>query len=503
MRPTLPAGWQWVPLSRLVSKIEAGKSFKCDERPPVESEHGIVKVSAVTWGTYDEQESKTITDAEKVNEANLIRPGDFLFSRANTLQLVGACVLVSATRKRLLLSDKILRLVMPDGLKPWLLWFLRSADGRRQIEALSTGNQESMRNIGQERIGQIEVPLPAEPTMQRIVSRIEELFSEIDEGERALQRVGRLVERYRQSVLKAAVTGGLTGGTDHSSSVEQRIAAILQARRSLWRADRGQAGAYSEPSPVSGNLDLPLLPEGWTWASMDQIGLVSGGLTKNRGRADRELRRPYLRVANVYANRLDLDDVHQIGVSDVELARVTLKKGDLLVVEGNGSVGQIGRVALWDGSIPDCVHQNHLIKLRCTALVPSWYVLVWCLSPLGRRYIERVASSSSGLHTLSISKIQSLPVPVPPEDVLDRIRDEFARMDAATASVLATLGDELRRATALRQAVLKAAFSGQLVPQDPGDEPAAALLARLAAQAAGAPIAPKRGGRPRRQPTTT
>ena len=369
------------------------------------------------------------------------------------------------------------------------------------VNALQRGNSPPSVQDGDVRSQRI--PLPPLGEQQRIVSRIEELFSAIDEGERALQRVGRLVDRYRQSVLNAAVTGGLTGGTDHSSSVEQRIAAILQARRSLWRADRGQAGAYSEPSPVSGNLDLPLLPEGWTWASMDQIGLVSGGLTKNRGRADRELRRPYLRVANVYANRLDLDDVHQIGVSDVELARVTLKKGDLLVVEGNGSVGQIGRVALWDGSIPDCVHQNHLIKLRCTALVPSWYVLVWCLSPLGRRYIERVASSSSGLHTLSISKIQSLPVPVPPEDVLDRIRDEFARMDAATASVLATLGDELRRATALRQAVLKAAFSGQLVPQDPGDEPAAALLARLAAQAAGAPIAPKRGGRPRRQPTTT
>lgn len=185
MRPELPAGWQWVPLSRLVSKIEAGKSFKCDERPPRDGEPGIVKVSAVTWGTYDEQESKTIMDAERVNDAYLIRPGDFLFSRANTLQLVGACVLVSATRKHLLLSDKILRLVMPDALKPWLLWFLRSAEGRRQIEGLSTGNQESMRNIGQERIGQIEVPLPAEGTMERIVSRIEKLFSEIDEGERA------------------------------------------------------------------------------------------------------------------------------------------------------------------------------------------------------------------------------------------------------------------------------------------------------------------------------
>ncbi|MEP7283186.1 MAG: hypothetical protein ABI696_14505, partial [Rubrivivax sp.] len=210
MRDELPLGWQRVSLSQLLTRIEAGKSFRCDERPPADHEVGIVKVSAVTWGRYDEQESKTITDAERVNESYLIRKGDFLFSRANTVQLVGACVLVHGAEKRLLLSDKILRLVMGDEWKPWVLWFLRSAGGRRQLEALSTGNQESMRNIGQQRIGQIEVPVAPPNEVERIVSRIEELFSEIDEGERALERVRKLVERYRQSVLNAAVTGELT-----------------------------------------------------------------------------------------------------------------------------------------------------------------------------------------------------------------------------------------------------------------------------------------------------
>jgi type I restriction enzyme, S subunit len=375
------------------------------------------------------------------------------------------------------------------GLDPkYLYYFVTSRHFVQAVNALQRGNSPPSVQEGDVR-GQ-RTPLAPLPEQRRIASRIEELFSEIEAGERALERVQKLVGRYRQSVLKAAVTGELTQRRSAVESPERRLADILEARGQLWRED-GQSGRYPEPTSLSSSLDLPTLPVGWLWASMDQIGLVSGGVTKNRGRAERELQRPYLRVANVYANRLSLDEVHEIGVSTAELPRITLKTGDLLVVEGNGSVDQIGRVALWDGSIPGCVHQNHIIKVRCTAPLPAWFVLVWCLSPMGRQYIERVASSSSGLHTLSISKIQSLPVPVPPAGDLERIRNEFERMDVATASVLAAVGGESRRASALRQAVLKAAFSGQLVPQDPNDEPASALLTRLAAQATEAPAKPR------------
>ena len=476
MRPTLPAGWQWVPLSRLVSKIEAGKSFKCDERPPVESEHGIVKVSAVTWGTYDEQESKTITDAEKVNEANLIRPGDFLFSRANTLQLVGACVLVSATRKRLLLSDKILRLVMPDGLKPWLLWFLRSADGRRQIEALSTGNQESMRNIGQERIGQIEVPLPAEPTMQRIVSRIEELFSEIDEGERALQRVGRLVERYRQSVLKAAVTGELTRE---------------------WRTDHAPRASQESSSSEEGSLPL-----GWMWTTVARAGEVRLGRQRAPQHHQGDHMRPYLRVANVFEDRLDLRDVKEMNFTPKEFETYALRRGDILLNEGQ-SPELVGRPAMYRDEIPGCCYQKTLLRFRARpGVLPDFALLVFRHYLHSGRFRRSVNITTSIAH-LAAERFEPIEFPLPPEAEQAVIVDNASALLGRLTHLEAELQSQRSASRALREATLKAAFSGQLVPQDPGDEPAAALLARLAAQAAGAPIAPKRGGRPRRQPTTT
>ena len=222
MSPKLPAGWQWVPLT--ASLEDRGRQeLQCDERPPIGAEHGIVKVSAVTWGTMT-SESKTITDAGKINEAYLIQPGDFLFSRANTLQLVGACVLVQQTQSGCCLAT---RSFARHARRIETVGALVSSfgEGQRQIEALSTGNQESMRNIGQERIGQIECRC-RQPTMQSIVSRIEELFSEIDEGERALERAMKPGARYRQSVLKAAFSGQLVPKTRRRTPLPALLARL-------------------------------------------------------------------------------------------------------------------------------------------------------------------------------------------------------------------------------------------------------------------------------------
>lgn len=146
--PQLPTGWMILPLGNFIESIEAGANFKCEERPPHEGEVGVAKVSAVTWGEYDENESKTCHDAARIAPNLLIAPGDFLFSRANTISLVGACVIARRVTRRVMLSDKILRLRLRAVEPAWVLYFLRSAVGRSHIERLATGNQESMRNIG-------------------------------------------------------------------------------------------------------------------------------------------------------------------------------------------------------------------------------------------------------------------------------------------------------------------------------------------------------------------
>lgn len=206
----LPEGWTWRRLGDFIDDIEAGKSVKCDERPPKNNELGIVKVSAVTWGVYNEMESKTCFSDDFYNPDYIIREGDFLFSRANTIELVGACVIVNKVSKRLMLSDKILRIKFSENvLKLYVLHFLRSQKGRNEIEQKSSGNQMSMRNIGQGKIREIELPFSPLTEQHRIVQEIESRLSVCDKIEETITQSLQQAETLRQSILKQAFEGKL------------------------------------------------------------------------------------------------------------------------------------------------------------------------------------------------------------------------------------------------------------------------------------------------------
>lgn len=193
-----------------------------------------------------------------------------------------------------------------------------------------------------------------------------------------------------------------------------------------------------------------------------EVTAIQGGIQKQPKRTPRDNSYPFLRVANVTAHGLDVTEVHSIELFDGELNRLRLQPGDLLVVEGNGSASQVGRAALWDGGIADCVHQNHLIRVRPLAgLLPTYLEAVWN-SPQNRAILTDVASSSSGLHTLSVSKLKALAIPVP---TVERQRQLVAKVDevrGARVRLASAVGDTSARKNALRRSLLAAAFSGRL-----------------------------------------
>lgn len=449
--PEFPMTWRVVRLGDLVQSIEAGQNFKCEERPPRGDEVGVIKVSAVTWGEYDEEESKTCTDPSRVDPRRIVTAGDFLFSRANTLELVGACVIATRVTRRLMLSDKILRLRLHSVEPKWLLYVLRSCYGRAEMERLATGNQLSMRNISQESIRRLRVPLPPPVEQRRIVAAIEEHLSDLDAGVASLKRVQANLKRYRASVLKAAVEGRLVP----------------------------TEGARSPPLRVQPERPH-VLPPGWREENLGSVSEIQGGIQKQPSRAPKNNSYPFLRVANVLRRRLSLDEVHRVELFPGELERLRLAPGDLLVVEGNGSAGEIGRAAIWDGSIPDCVHQNHLIRVRARdGLLPEFLELYWN-SPTGAARVGAVASSTSGLFTLSVRKVAALPVPLPPlaeqRKIIAACRERLDAAERLTADVDA----QVRRAGRLRQSILKRAFEGKLVEQDPTDKPEVRIVERAA-----------------------
>ena len=242
---------------------------------------------------------------------------------------------------------------------------------------------------------------------------------------------------------------------------QRRIVEILEDHLSRLDAGKGPLRCAAKRLRA---LEAAALDETYEGAlvPLGELATIQGGIQKQPKRAPRANIYPFLRVANVTGNGLDLSSIHKIELFDGELERLQLKHGDLLVVEGNGSSAQIGRAAVWNGSIENCVHQNHLIRVRPNVRLLSDYLEAVWNSPRNRRQLTRLASSSSGLHTLSVSKLRSLPIPAP---ALERQRDlvqrakEFRHGRHHLNEAIAVL---TARITALRSAVLEAAFSGRL-----------------------------------------
>ena len=306
----------------------------------------------------------------------------------------------------------------------FLLYLFRSIEP--VISGKGTGS--TFKSITKGFVEDLEFDLPPLLEQHRIVARIEELFSELDKGVESLKTARAQLKVYRQAVLKHAFEGKLTAqwrkeNKDKLEKPEQLLARIRQERsaryeRQLqeWRIavkeweGKGKPGRKplkpKKPLEIAGVPDdvsakLPQLPEGWMWVLLGNISDVSGGLTKNQKRNSLPRKMKYLRVANVYSDKILTDDVYKIGVTEREAKKVALKVGDLLIVEGNGSIEQIGRVAVWEGELPACGHQNHLIRVRLATKSAPRFFLQFLLSPLGRDLIVKESSSTSGLHTLS------------------------------------------------------------------------------------------------------
>ncbi|MCY2990811.1 MAG: restriction endonuclease subunit S [Planctomycetota bacterium] len=345
------------------------------------------------------------------------------------------------------------------------------------------------------------LPIPIAPSSEqrRIVAKIEELFSDLDAGVAALKRVKAKLKRYRAAVLKAAVEGRLTEqwraahpATELASKLLERI---LTERRSKWEAEQLKAFARAGKNPPANWKDkyrepagpddsnLPPLSEGWCWARMRQVGAVQLGRQRSPKHHTGPHMRPYLRVANVFEDRIDTTDVMQMNFTPAEYETYRLKPGDVLLNEGQ-SLELIGRPAIYRDEVPGACFTNTLVRFQAHAGIDREFALAVFLTYLKNGRFQKIATITVNIAHLGAGRFAELEFPVPPLCEQRQIVAEINRQISLLNAIDATTDASLRRAARLRQSILKRAFEGKLVPQDPHDEPASVLLERIKTAAA-------------------
>lgn len=344
----------------------------------------------------------------------------------------------------------------------------------------------TVKHLSSKSISEIPLPLPPLPEQHRIVTKIEELFTKLDAGVESLKKTQGQLMQYRQSVLKSACEGKLVPTEAELARTEGReyepadvlLERILKERRGNWEEEQKRkgkkSGKYKEPAApdVSGLYELP---EGWTKVSIAQISyFVTDGDHNPPKRIASGI--PHLTAKNVINWQISEKGCTYISVENFENVRKRYEPlgGDIIIT----CVGTIGRTAIVPDNYTFSADRN-LAAVRLVSDLISEKFFLFALNTTSSQKKMNNASGSTAQPHLYLKDIRSFIIPIPPLAEQHRIVAEVERRLSVADEIEKTVEQSLKQAQRLRQSILKKAFEGKLVPQNPDDEPASVLLERI------------------------
>lgn len=495
----IPKNWEWTEI-KSIGAVVSGGTPSTKEPSYWGGEINWISPADLTGytNTYISKGAKSITREGLDNSsAKLMPAGSVHFSSRAPI----GYVVISA--ESLCTNQGFKSLVPVTGIyNEFLYYYFKAA--KHLADERATGT--TFREISGTAFGKLLFPLAPENEQHRIVAKIEELFSELDKGIESLKTARQQLKIYRQAVLKHAFEGKLTAQWREENkgkleTADQLLARIQKEREARYQQqieewevvvkewEKNEKPGKKPTKPQKPILlerlhesGLPELPVGWIWVQYGALcSLVRNGISKKPvGTSGKKI----FRISAVRPMEFDLDDVRYISDADGEFSNYYLQHGDLVFTRYNGSRNYVGVCALYqsDGSH---LYPDKLIRTQLGVLsVLPGFIEKAANCGASRHFIEEKIRTTAGQSGISGSDIKSMPVPVCNTTEQTIIQDRVEVELSNTSKMLSDIEENIRLSEALRQSILKKAFSGQLVEQDPNDEPAPVLLERIKAEKA-------------------
>lgn len=462
----LPDGWEWMNLPSLVTELESGGRPKGGVKKIASGIPSIGGEHLASDGGFNFSTPRYVPEsfASKMNKG-WVKPFDILIVKDGATTGKTSFVDDKFPFQKAVLNEHVFRLrVSPEKVEQkYLFWFLYGYDGQKMIDSAFRGSAQG--GINQAFVEAVQVPLPPIPEQHRIVKKIESLFAKARTARAALERAEPLLKKFRQAVLSAAFRGELTERDANDELASVLLERIRAERIKKWQADLRAKGKdaikakFVEAEPPN-TRELGELPEGWEWVTVEQIAEVRLGRQRSPARAKGPNMRPYLRSANVTWDGLDLSDVKEMDFTLQEQETYRLKRGDIVLVEGSGSISEVGKPAIWNDEIENCCMQNTLIRVRTDAPLPEYLHLHFQYDALGARF--RHATKGIGINHLGAQGLSEWVIALPPLAEQKRIVERVETLFAQAEQIERAVEIARRRAEKVEQAILARVFRGEL-----------------------------------------
>jgi type I restriction enzyme, S subunit len=395
-------GHRLVPLESVASSIQAGITLG-SHRVPRKRGAGYLRVANVRTGWIDDTDVARVEELPRDRPRYELVPNDVLVveGHADPGQ-IGRAALVREEHTGLLYQNHLFRLRFSHAVPEFAVLWLNSTHVRAYWRA-NCATSSGLYTVNSKLLGQVPfLPLP---------------------------------ERAQREI--AAV----------HAAFERRITALERMLGKLCVAEEA----------LTANALAPVDESGWDRVPLETVATVASGVTLgSEPVGDGTVELPYLRVANVLDGRIDTADVKTVRILRSQYERFALRKGDLLLTEG-GDLDKLGRGAVWDGRITECLHQNHVFRVRCGERMVPDFLALYTSSAAGRAYFQRVGKQTTNLASINSTQVKHMPVPVPPVEDQERLLGPIRAVRHRSTA----LGRQIAKLRVVQQGAVEDLFAGR------------------------------------------